>query len=147
MQISNTYPEFRETTMLLITSRQDALAYKVSGRNSDKLFSFHINKPEYSDKEGGFDRSGKNGQRVGGGETDINTSDIAYTEFLEQLTEQLDQITTSDIQNVILFATEHLATQTLEQLPNDIKSKITMTIHGNLINEELNDLVSRIHQS
>ena len=146
MQITNNLPPFTKTTLLLITSRQDAKAYLLHDHEASELFKLHYDKPEYTDKEGSFDRSSKNGQRVGGGETDKQIDQLAYTEFLNELTKQLDQSSLDSVEEVVLFAPEHLANQTTKHLPHTLQTKITKTVHGNLIHESLNDLVSRISQ-
>lgn len=128
--------------MLLVTSRQDAKAYLIAGHEAVELFKFHYDTPEYTDKEGRFDRGG-NGRRYGGGASDIEISSVAYTEFLEELNTQLDLTDTSNVEDVILFASEHLHQKTKDNLPTFIKSKIVKT---NVTHESVNELAARAHK-
>lgn len=146
MQISNNHPEFIKSTLLLVTSRQDAKAFHIKDREASQLFSFHYNTPEYTDKEGSFNRSGKDGRRQGGGETDINVDKIAYTEFLNELNQYLDKADLDDVEEVVLYASDHLYQQTREHLPKSIQDKITKVIKANVIHEDLNQLVTRINE-
>lgn len=144
MQISNTFQPFTKKTLLLVTSKQDAKAYSIYDREGAELFNFHYDTPEYTDKEGSFDRSGKNGQRIGGGETEKDIKGIAYTEFLNELNDQLDAHDLKDIEEIVLFAPEHLLQSTFNHLPKDIQAKVSKEIRGNVIHESLMELVARI---
>jgi len=143
MKITDNLNPFTKPALLLVTSRQDASGYLVNDREADKIFSFHKDKPEYTDKEGSFDRSGNDGRRQGGGETDINTEKIAYTEFLNEINEHLEKADLESVEEVILFAPEHLHAQTKNHLPSNIKSKITKVVAANVTHENLNELVAR----
>ena len=142
MQISTDYNAFTQPTLIIVTSRQDAIVYLADNRDLEKILELHTKKPEYTDDEGHFGRSG-NDRVFGQGSTEKEIDDIVYDEFKSDLAGAIDEIK-EEFEQVILFAPEQYKNSTKDSLPKSIQDKIK-SIHGvNILHEHPTDILKRL---
>lgn len=123
-----------ERALLLVTGKQDAVIYKASEGFLEKVDSFKIPRPHYSDNEGRFGQSRGGGKKskgaVQGGVREIQDKDI-IRDFLHELNIHLKKVGTAGISAVYLFTPSQIKNMISEALPVELKANIKAIIEGN----------------
>jgi hypothetical protein len=144
MKISTDFKSFNAATMILVTSRQDAIAYIAEDRELIKVFELHTKKPEYTDDEGHFERSG-NGRTYGQGSTEKEIDDIAYEEFTAELCNKVNDHD-QDFDKLILFAPDQYKNSTKDCFATQVQNKIIAIHSGNIVHEHPTDILARLNE-
>ncbi|MDZ7612034.1 MAG: hypothetical protein U5L10_04685 [Candidatus Moranbacteria bacterium] len=134
MQISKDLPQFNIKEALIIVSAKHGLElYRAYQGSVEKLESFEVENPRYSDKEGFFMSRGKNVGTIRAGTVgEIKDGDIKrdffqkLKDFLKNHREQLEGCS-----EIYLFAPDTLITELKEEMPENIQKKIFMEFAAN----------------
>ena len=115
--------------LLLITGKQEAEAYIVFDGKVEKIGSFQVEKPKYSDREGFFETRGKNIYKVGSGEAPIKEK--IFQEFVTKFEKLLSEITSKKTYTqVFLFSPIDMMEIAKRRMPVALRKKIKFTFEG-----------------
>jgi hypothetical protein len=142
MKIPRQFQQFKdEPTLLLVAGRQTAVLYEAKDGILNKIDSFEIPKPRYSDREGEFRRRGRGVTVSSGVPKELRDDDI-INDFLKELKKRLKPL--SKPEKLIVFAPDKTRHKILDVLPKAWQQKVTKVIRGNYFNKEPLDVISRI---
>ncbi len=117
----------KEDALLLVTGKQDAVIYKASNGNLEKLDSFKLETPHYSDSEGVGGRGRGSRSMV---QKELQDRDIVR-DFISELIIHLRNLGADKIPSIYLFAPSYVKNQILNSLPTEFKRHIKAVIEGN----------------
>lgn len=146
MKITNKLEQFSEKKVLfLVTGKQDARAYIATNGVIDRVISFRVQKPAYTDNEGRF------GNRSRGRSNIIQTGNVLRPvdrsirlNFRHELNEKIKElIREQDIDEIIFFGPKHYQDETISLLPKRTQSKITAVISGNYFEKHPFELITK----
>lgn len=143
MKISQKLPQFeRKESLLLVAGKQELEVYLVSGGIIERLESFELKKPRYSDREAFFIVQGKNVfSRKGSG--DLPLKEKIDQDFRYELKETIKRIKRKYAE-VFLFAPAHRVNFVKENLPKSITDKISFSFDGDYYGSHPFDLIKKI---
>lgn len=110
----------KEDALLLVTGKQDAVIYKASHGRLEKLDSFKIDTPQYSDNENR-------------GIKQVQDRDIVR-DFIHELTIHLKNLGADKIPSIYLFTPSYVKNQIMNALPTDLRKHIRAVVEGNYFN-------------
>lgn len=135
MKIPNHLNQFlEEESLVLVTGKQDAVIYKAFDGKLDKLDSFKIAHPHYSDDEGQFGR---------GGTKELRDSDI-IRDFLKELVIRLKKLGSENYAALYIFTPSHVKNLVQEALPTNLRVKIRGVVEGNYFKLAPLDIIGKI---
>ena len=144
MRISQQLPKFTEKTMFIVTGKQDARFYIAHGDVIERVASFRIRQPNYSDREGfrQFTPAGIRGMISG---SVLNPVDRAIRlEFRHTIAATAAALfRLNQIKRVILFAPRQFISDTKLSLPKNVQAIITHIIAANLYESHPFELIKR----
>ncbi len=144
MQISEKLPQFNRKSLLIVAGRRKADIYCAFNGEIDKIESVQVEEPKYSDKEGFFVRMGK-GQIFGRGSVLDDKKIETNKKFFNEIKEKTEKVTVrDDINDIYLFASDHVEKKLPQSLSGDVSSKIVFTFRGNFLKKHLFDLIKKI---
>lgn len=146
MKISQTLPQFvKEIALFIVTGSKEADFYVAQDGEINKVDSFLIEKPEYSDRED-FGRGGGSGRVFETGAKIEHMKKNMEKEFLAALKQKVQVLTNAHtFTQVYLFAAHTVLKEAEAELPTAIKSKIKRTFPGNYHKEHVFKLLEKIN--
>jgi hypothetical protein len=133
MRIPKHLIQFREEpTLLLVTGKQDAVIYKAFRGTLEKLTSFKIPRPHYSDNEG-----------TASTPHELRDRDI-IRDFLHELNARLKSIGTVGYKALYLFTPSNVKNKIQNGLPQPLQAILKGVIEGNYYNFSPSQILAKI---
>lgn len=107
----------KEDSLLLVTGKQDAVIYKAHDGKLEKVDSFKLETPEYSDNE-------NNGLKQ------VQDRDL-IRDFMHELVIRLKNLKAENIPSIYLFTPSHVKNQILNSLPTELRRHVKAVVEGN----------------
>jgi len=132
MKISKTLPRFKgESLLLIVTGKQEAVFYIAKDGVIDKITSFEIKTPKYSDREGFFVTRG-HGKVFASGSVYESTKEKVRQIFFKVLKRHVKEIRAQhNIEKGALFCPGYLINDIMEVFPVSFRKNITFSFRGN----------------
>jgi hypothetical protein len=145
MKISENLPQFKKRkALLVVTGKQEAVFYFVSNGQALELKKFRFSKPQYSDKEGYFERSGR-GRIFGSGSVLESNKKKLTKDFIKELNNNLDQVSNSqEIEEIYLFAPGYIIGMIRESFPTATRKKLKQSYRGNYCGTHVSKILEKI---
>ena len=132
-----------QTTLLMITSKQEAILHKIDQGELTHITSIKVDKPHYSDNEGHHEARSDGKLMRSGSERELKDETI-LTDFVHELNDYIEKHLDIDtFSQIYLTVPEHLKNTLPEALPKNVSDKIARTIYGNFTNEETVEVLQR----
>ena len=142
MKLSHNFSQFEKKNVLLIaTGKQDAVFYHSKEGEVNKVLSFQIPKPKYSDNEGIFQKSMHG--RMQSGSVEISNDAPIVRDFLHELTKRAKTIK-ADFSEIYIFAPKNTKNKISDALPYEWRQKINQIMEGNYYNKPATFLLEKI---
>lgn len=119
-----------EDALLLVTGKQDAVIYKASKGTLEKLDSFKLSTPVYSDNEGI-------------GHHEVQNRDV-IRDFIHELVIHLKNMGADKIPSIYLFTPSYVKNIIMDALPADIRHHIKAVVTGNYYNMAPSELMLKL---
>ncbi len=121
-----------EEALLLVTGKQDAVIYRASHGILEKVDSFKIPRPHYSDHEG-----------TAATPHELRDKDI-FRDFTHELMSHLKNISATTYSTVYVFTPSNVKNQLWKAFPTAFRDKIMRVIEGNYFHFAPIDLLAKI---
>lgn len=125
-----------EDALLLVTGKQDAVIYRAAKGIMEKLDSFKIPRPHFSDNEGGFGRTQ-------GSAKEIRDEDI-IRDFMHELKIRLKKLGADSFSVIYLFTPSEVKNRIKNALPTNLRNNIKLIVEGNFFRFAPIDLLVKI---
>lgn len=147
MQISQELPQFENTpTLLLAAGDQAARFYHASDGEIERLDTFTIENPKYSDREGHFERR-SGGETLGSGSVLEENKQSVKNDFYHELQERLATISNEHpFESIILLAPPHSIKDTEAHIQPKFREKIEDRVKGNYVKDHPHELLKRLER-
>lgn len=119
-----------EDALLLVTGKQDAVIYKASKGQLEKLDSFKLPTPHFSDNENR-------------GIKEIQDRDTVR-DFMHELLIHLKNISADKIPSIYLFTPSNVKNRIMNALPTELRKHIKAVVEGNYFNMAPADLMLKL---
>ncbi len=107
MQIKQELPQFKNhPTLIITTGKQHAILYLALNGKIKKIKEIMIETPQYSDREGRFERRSKNINLGSGSVYEDDSRDKIINEFLKKIEEKIKNI--KDIKDLYCFCPDYM---------------------------------------
>jgi hypothetical protein len=145
MKISNKLPQFdHKKTVIIVAGKQAADIHHAYQGKLETLKEIRIEKPEYSDREGHFERHSK-GQELGSGSPVKQRDKKAMQDFRNELQTTLKKLRDDiDIEQVIFMRPSQHKQDIKKKLPTYITDAIDLEIDGNFVVDHPKKILERI---
>lgn len=145
MKISKMLPQFeRESFLLIVTGKQEAVFYIAKDGVITKVTSFKIKTPKYSDREGFFATRG-HGKTFVSGSVYESTKEKVRQIFLKVLKKHVKEIRAQHlIKKSALFCPGYLINDIMEVFPVSFRKSIVFSFRGNYYEEHPFQLLEKI---
>ncbi len=139
MKIPRQLPQFNIRRGLLIAaSRQQAVFYEAFRGEMNEIGGFEIEKPRYSDDEGRFATRTETPGNLGAGSVkemdDKEIKRIFFNQFEEKLADIKEEVK-ERADDVYVFCPDYSITELINELPEELKKKLTLEIEGNFVKD------------
>ncbi len=146
MKIASQLEQFNHgVCLLIVTGSQDMRVYIAHDGQIERIHSFRIEKPAYSDREGFYGTRAKgvsSAARSGSVLRPVERS--IRLEFKREIKTHLKDVGKNyHIAHVVLFTPKRHQSETVELINKDLQQKITTIISGNYFDEKPFDLIKR----
>jgi hypothetical protein len=147
MKISNFLPQFTTPRLLITAGKQEACFYIAQEDKVEKVHSIKINKSEYTDREGRFDKRASGRMMHSGSAYELHDDEELTKSFTKQLAEDTAALTVEHaVRAIYLFCPTYLANRLEAGLPNDLQAKLEYIFYGNYHNQHPFVLLSKIQE-
>lgn len=147
MKISNTLPQFATPRLLIAAGKQEACFHRAYQDKVEQVHTLKINKSEYSDREGRFDKRASGRMMHSGSAYELHDDDELTKSFTKQLAEDTTRLVTEhDIQGIYLFCPTYLANRFEAGLSPDQQSMLEYIFYGNYHHQHPFVLLSKIQE-
>lgn len=127
MKIPKALPQFEDkVAFIVVAGKQNAVFYKVSDGEIDRLDAFKIPRPRYSDHEGEFKTRG--GVGSSGSIKELRDQDI-IRDFLREFKRRIKAI--PEFSSMYIFAPDQTKNKIKSALPAQWREKLSGLIVGN----------------
>ena len=137
----------KEDALLLVTGKQDAVIYKASDGNLEKIDVFKLPTPRYSDNEGNGGATGKGTGRGKGARSmvqkEVQDRDI-IRDFMHELVVHLKNIKAENFPSIYLFTPSYVKNQILSALPAELRKHVKAVVEGNYFNLAPSELMLKL---
>lgn len=146
MQVTEHYP-----SLLIVFSTHDTTWYHVpDGATLRQLEYMHTDDPDYSDREGHFQTSGK-GKTMGQGQPDT-TNAVHHETLRDHLTSAIerteDLLDNDDYQHIVVTMPAHHKGMVQKELTDVFKKDDEyISVYGNFVNVDDSVLLDRFHEA
>lgn len=142
-QVPKKYPSLQENrAMVIVAGRQDAEVYRLKEGSMDKIFSFAVPRPHYSDREGHFEARGKESVFHSGSSRELNTGAIVK-EFIREFRKKIRSIH-EKFSEVYIFAPNTTKHKLEDALPRAWHDKLSAVIPGNYVGKSPRDIMEKL---
>lgn len=147
MHISENLPQFpTEHALLIVAGTFYADLYVVHNGEVEKVTSFEIERPAYSDKEEHFETR-SHGKVLAWGSSYEDTEDHDRKRFFKKFEKEIRELLRGQTYDLIfLFAPDYNAPEALKRIPNKDKEKIVGVFKGNYSSKHPFELLKKIKE-
>lgn len=140
MKIKQGLSNFAEQSVLFIaTGTKEGVLYLAGDGEIEKLKTFRVAKPKFSDREGFSRHGGKNGVTGSSKEIDRHKMDL---DFVKETVKQIKLVIGGKgVTDVIILTPAELKNELPKALPASLKSKVLAVIVGNYHEEHPFELI------
>jgi hypothetical protein len=148
MEISKNLPQFdHKKAVIIVASKQAADVHLAYQGEMKTLTEIRVEKPEYSDREGHFERKSK-GKNLGSGSVHEEPDKKAMQDFRNELQDFLKNLKEKvAIEQVIFMRPSQHKQQLQKKLPTYIKDAIDLEIDGNFVGDHPKKILERIDKA
>jgi hypothetical protein len=148
MEISNKLPQFdHKKAVIIVAGKQAAdiyLAYQGEMKTQKEI---RVETPEYSDREGHFERRSK-GKTLGAGSVYEDKDEKTKADFHNQLQSVLKEIKKQiNFESVIFLRPSQHKQEIKNKLPKYITNNIVREVGGNFVDNHPDDILKRISEN
>lgn len=145
MEISNKLPQFdHKKTLIIVAGKQAADIHLAYQGELKTLKEIQVEKPEYSDREGHFERHSK-GQDLGSGSPVKERDKKAMQDFRNELQTTLKKLKEDiAIEQIIFMRPSQHKKDLKKKLPTYITDAIDLEIDGNFVGDHPKKILERI---
>jgi hypothetical protein len=145
MKVSNHLPRFNEPNLLVVAGKQEGCFYLSQGDTVKMIDRLKINKAQYTDREGRFDK--RAGHLFSSGSVYEPQDDELTRSFIKQLAVQAtDKANEHKVESIYLFCPTYMANLIEASLPHDLRTKIKYIFFGNYNHQHPFVLLSKIQE-
>jgi hypothetical protein len=146
MKISNHLPFFDKPNLLVVAGKQEACFYLADKDKITQADTIKLKKPEYTDREGRFDKRG-NGRLYGSGSVyEFPENELAKS-FIRQVSTAVEELVyQNSIKNIFLFCPTYLSNLCEQQLSAQTKPLLEYIFYGNYHNQHPFVLLAKIQE-
>ena len=142
MQIPQELPQFSDKkTLIIVTSLHDVVLYEAYNGSCEELSRSQVEKEQYSDDEGHFERSG-DGKTFGSGSVKEENAQQNRVKIQNLIESSISEYKPEDYAQVILFCPDHLKninTEPLKKFGDALK-----VVEGNYSKQSIPELLKLI---
>ncbi len=144
MQISQDLPQFNKKALIIVAGRRKADFYIAFSGQIEKIDSFEIEEPKYSDKEGFFMRLG-GGKMLGTGSV-LEDKKVEFDRrFIKDLKDKVEEIFSKNkTEEIYLFAANYAKKNLPKNLSKETSQKIILSFDGNYGKSHPFELIKKI---
>lgn len=145
MEISNKLPQFdHKKAVIIVAGKQAADIHLAYQGKIETLNEIRVEKPEYSDREGHFERKGK-GKNLGSGSVYEKPDKKAMQDFRKELKDFLNDLKEEiDIEQIIFMRPPQHKQDIKEKLPKILIDTIDLEVGGNFVGDHPTKILERI---
>jgi hypothetical protein len=147
MKISENFFQFPKKSIIVISGSYSAEIYYAYDGSIDKIESFKIEAPSYSDREGFFTRSGR-GMVYGSGSVNEENKKENIGKFLKELKDKIDNsIKDYSFDESYILTPKHIKNEIKKYLPEKLKQKSVKFIEGNFVEMHPFSFIKKIEKA
>ncbi|MEX2514823.1 MAG: host attachment protein [Candidatus Paceibacterota bacterium] len=147
MFIPDKFPQFADDkTLIIVASSQSADLHIAYESQIETVAEIRIDGIEHDDQPGTFQRR-SGGKTLGSNEPQRDEADKIKKKFHDALELTLNDISMSEIDQVILISSPQDKATTKAELPKELQDKITAEISGNFVDSHPKDIIEQISKA
>ncbi len=146
MKISKGLPQFTKISLIIAAGSHSAEIYRAYEGEIEKIDSFRMENPTYSDKEGFFSRSGK-GMNYGSGSVIETNKEEILGKFTKELASRIEKLfKENNAGSTYIFSPNYIKKSIRDSLSQKIKDCMVYTMEGNFVENHPFDLIKMIQK-
>jgi hypothetical protein len=148
MEISNKLPQFdHKQALIIVAGKQAADIHHAYQGKLETRKEIRVEKPEYSDREGHFERKSQ-GKKLGSGSVHEEPNKKAMQDFRSELQTTLKKLKEdTTVEQVIFMHPSQHKKDLKKKLPTYITDAIDLEIDGNFVGDHPKKILERIDKA
>lgn len=145
MNISRDLPQFAdEKALLIVTGKQEAEIYAVGDGVIEKIASFKLEKPVFSDHEGAYKIRARGGVVRSGSYEEVRKEKL-LEDFIKELKKILKEaLVNRSPDRVYLFTPAYMVNRVRDALPANVQKILKRTIRGNFYERHPFEIIAKL---